>query len=211
VGYPLRDERPGTVHHVGTRGNNGRPIVSDDGSCVLFLLRLAAVARRHDWTLISYCLMDNHYHLILKLGAFGMSRGVQELNGGYAIAYNMRYGRRDHLFGRRFWNREIVGDRDLLETARYVDLNPCRKSLAQRPEDWRWSGYRGTAGLASVERFHQPTELWQLFDQSPRLAMADYERFVDELPIETRPVSDTGFRVAARSVCTRGRCRLPGA
>jgi putative transposase len=196
VGYPTRDERPGVIHHVGTKGNNGRPIVSDHGSCALFMVRLAAVVRRYDWTLISYCLMDNHYHLIIQLGASGMSRGMQQLNGGYAIAYNMRYGRRDHLFGRRFWHREVESDDDLLETARYVDLNPCRKGLAKRPEDWRWSSFRGTAGLAVTERFHDPNEVWKLFDKSPRVAMTVYERFVAELPIETRPVSDTGVRLS---------------
>jgi REP element-mobilizing transposase RayT len=180
VGYPKRDERPGTYHHVGTRGNNQQPIYQDDGSRVLFLVRLGIVVRRHDWTLISYCLMGNHYHLIIKLGVCGMARGMQDLNGGYAIAFNMRYGRRDHLFGRRYWNREIESDDDLLETARYIELNPCRKQLSEAPEGWRWSSYRATTGIVPVDAFHQPAELWGLFDKQPRVAMGTYERFVRE-------------------------------
>jgi REP element-mobilizing transposase RayT len=180
MGYPKRDERAGTYHHVGTRGNNQRPIYRDDGSRVLFLVRLAAVIRRYDWTLISYCLMGNHYHLIIKLGACGMARGMQELNGGYAIAFNMRYGRRDHLFGRRYWNREIESDDDLLETARYIELNPCRKQLTSAPDEWRWSSYRATAGIIPLAPFHRPAELWGLFDKQPRVAMGTYERFVRE-------------------------------
>jgi REP element-mobilizing transposase RayT len=180
VGYPSRDEREGTYHHVGTRGNNGRPIYRDAGSRVLFLLRLSAVVSRHDWTLITYCLMDNHYHLVIKLGGFGMAQGMQELNGGYAIAFNMRYGRRDHLFGRRYWNRSIESDDDLLETSRYIELNPCRRELTTSPEEWEWSGYRAAAGIATPEPFHRPAELWGLFDRQPRIAMSAYERFVRE-------------------------------
>src|SRR5689334_22289924 len=97
MGYPRRDERPGTYHHVGTRGNNQQPIYRDDGSRILFLVRLGIVVLRHDCTLISYCLMTNHYHLVIKLGGCGMARGMKEANGGYAIAFNIRYGRRDHL------------------------------------------------------------------------------------------------------------------
>jgi REP element-mobilizing transposase RayT len=180
MGYPRRDERPGAYHHVGTRGNNQQPIYRDDASRILFLVRLGLVVRRYDWTLITYCLMGNHYHLVIKLGAFGMARGMQELNGGYAIAFNLRYGRRDHLFGRRYWNRELEGDDDLLETARYIELNPCRKQLTGSPDEWRWSGYRAAAGIVTPESFHQPAELWGLFDKQPRVAMASYERFVGE-------------------------------
>ena len=194
VGYPPRDERPGSFHHVGTRGNNRRPIYRDEGSRVLFLVRLGIVVRRQDWTLISYCLMENHYHLIIRLGELGMANGMQQLNGGYAIAFNHHYQRRDHVFGRRYWNRELEDEDDLLETARYIDLNPCRKELARSPGDWRWSSYRATAGLRPPEQFHRPAELWRIFDQRPRVAMGAYESFVAEALDGTRPVSDTGVR-----------------
>jgi putative transposase len=194
--YPPRVETPGSLHHIGTRGNNRRLIYIDDGSRHLFLLRLAIVIRRHDWTLISYCLVDNHYHLIIKLGSCGMSNGMRELNGGFAQAFNFYYQREDHLFGRRFWNREIEDDDDLCETARYIDLNPCRKGLARRPEDWRWSGYRAAVGIERVAPWHQPAELWGVFDKQPRVAMKTYERYVAEIPADQpRPVSDTGGRI----------------
>jgi putative transposase len=180
VGYPIREEHPDSYHHVGTRGNNQRPIYRDAGSRVLFLLRLKIVVHRYDWTLITYCLMGNHYHLVIKLGSFGMADGMRELNGGYARAFNMVYGQRDHVFGRRYWSREIEDDDDLLETARYIELNPCRKRLVRTPDEWRWSGYRAAAGIVTPEPFHRPAEVWRLFDRQPRLAMTAYERFVCE-------------------------------
>lgn len=194
VGYPPREERAGSYHHVGTRGNNQRPIYRDDGSRILFLVRLSMVVRRNDWRLISYCLMQNHYHLIIRLGELGMANGMQQLNGGYAIAFNQHYRSRDHVFGRRYWNRELEDEADLLETARYIDLNPCRKELIASPEDWRWGSYRATAGIRTPEPFHRPADLWRIFDRRPRIAMGAYERFVAEALVGTRPVSDTGVR-----------------
>ncbi len=194
MGYPIREEHPGCYYHVGTRGNNQQPIYRDAGSRIMFLVRLGIVARRFDWKVAAYCLMTNHYHLILKLGERGMSDGMRSLNGGYAIAFNARYARRDHLFGRRFWSRELEDDGDLLETSRYIELNPVRKGLIEVPEDWRWSSHRAAVGLARPDPCHSPDEIWSRFDEQPRLAMDAYDLFVKEALLETRPVSDTGVR-----------------
>jgi REP element-mobilizing transposase RayT len=192
MGYPIREEIPGCYYHVGTRGNNQRPIYRDAGSRVMFLVRLGIIARRFDWEIAAYCLMTNHYHFVVKLGQSGMARGMQALNGGYAIAFNARYGRRDHLFGRRYWSRELEDEDDMLETCRYIELNPVRKAMTRLPEDWRWSSHRAAVGIASPDPLHSPHAIWSLFDDEPRIAMSAYERFVKESLLETRPVSDTG-------------------
>jgi REP element-mobilizing transposase RayT len=191
MGYPIREENPDCYYHVGTRGNNRRPIYIDAGSRVMFLVRLGIIARRFDWTIVAYCLMTNHYHLVIKLGQFGMARGMQALNGGYAIAFNARYGRRDHLFGRRYWSRELEDEDDVLETCRYIELNPVRKAMTNLPAEWRWSSHQASVGLTTPDPFHHPQELWHLFDERPRVAMDAYGRFVNEALLETSPVSDT--------------------
>lgn len=99
-------------------------------------------AKEHQWRIHAYCLMNNHYHLVLRLGSGGLSRGMRALNCGYAQAFNAREGRRDHLFGRRFWSLELHGVDDLLTTSAYVDRNPSR-SFDVAPQDWPWSSYRG--------------------------------------------------------------------
>ncbi len=196
MGYPIREEFPGCYYHVGTRGNNQRPIYRDAGSRTIFLVRLAIIARRFGWEIAAYCLMTNHYHLVIKLGDLGMSRGMQSLNGGYAIAFNARYARRDHLFGRRFWSRELEDENDILETCRYVELNPVRKAMTTLPDEWRWSSYRAAVGITLPDRSHSPEAIWRLFDSEPRLAMDAYGRFVEEGLLEPRPVSDTGVRLS---------------
>ena len=158
MGYPRREEVEGAYYHVGTRGNNQRDIYSDDSSRLLFCLMLQLRAREHQWSIQAYCLMNNHYHLVLRLGSGGLSRGMQALNGGYAQTFNAREARRDHLFGRRFWSRELHGPDDVLATCAYVDRNPSR-SFDVAPEDWPWSSYRAAAGLEPPKGFHKVGDL----------------------------------------------------
>jgi REP element-mobilizing transposase RayT len=190
MGYPLREELPGAYYHVGTRGNNRRDIFSDDTSRLIFLLMLQRLARRYDWRVLAYCLMVNHYHLVLRLGDGGMSRGMQYLNGGYAFTFNQREGRRDHLFGRRFWSRELEGSDDILRTCAYVELNPLR-SFEVAPGDWQWNSYRATAGLTNPLGCHHPAELWAHLDPVPRVAMAVWPGFVESYAEGPGLVSDT--------------------
>jgi putative transposase len=177
MGYPLREEIEGAYYHVGTRGNNQHNIYTDDLSRLLFFLMLQQLAKEYRWRVLAYCLMNNHYHLVLRLGSAGLSRGMQALNGGYARVFNEREGRRDHLFGRRFWSRELYDADDVLTTCAYIDRNPTR-SFGHAPSDWQWSGYCAAAGLEPPKGFHQVGDLWQLLERRPRKAIDAYVSLV---------------------------------
>jgi REP element-mobilizing transposase RayT len=177
MGYPLREEIAGAYYHVGTRGNNKRDIYSNDTSRLIFLLTLQRLAKRHDWHVVAYCLMNNHYHLVLKLGSGGLSRGMQSLNGGYAAAFNAREGRRDHLFGRRFWSRELGDADDVIRTCVYVDLNPTR-SFDILPGDWPWNGHDAATGVQPALGFHRVGEVWRLLGLQPRAGMDAYGELI---------------------------------
>src|SRR5205085_10314520 len=118
-------------------------IAHDDGDYDTFRMLLSAVAVSFDWTIIAFVLMGNHYHIGLRLGTVekGLSRGMCFLNTGYATEYNRRYGRSNHLFGKRYWSGIIADDAQLLRTVRYVLLNPVRAKLVAHPADWPWSSY----------------------------------------------------------------------
>jgi putative transposase len=191
MGYPIREETVGAYYHVGTRGNNKRSIYSTDITRHIFLLMLDRLSRRHDWRVIAYCLMGNHYHLVLQLGERGMHRGMQQLNGGYARWFNEKERRRDHLFGRRYWSRELLDEHDLVETSLYIDANPMR-SFGIRPELWPWSSYRAAAGLEAPQKFHRVGDLWSIVDSDPRRAMDGYASEMTHSLKGTWPVSDTG-------------------
>src|SRR5690606_22855197 len=97
-----------------------------------------------------YCLMDNHYHLIIETLEGNLSKGMRQLNGVYTQASNRRHGRSGHLFQGRYKAILVDKDRYLLELSRYVVLNPLRaKGLIDRLEDWPWSSYLAMVGDAS--------------------------------------------------------------
>ncbi len=125
MAYVHRDERAG-FHHVVTRGNNRRRIFEDDVDRWFFCTTVERIAKKYGWTILAYCLMDNHYHLVLAVGERGLARGMCELNTACALNYNARHGRVNHLFGKRYWNRFLRTHATVVNALRYVVQNPRR-------------------------------------------------------------------------------------
>jgi putative transposase len=182
-----RNFDPDGIYHLTSRGNDRRTIYRDDLDRHAFLKRLAAIALKHRWTALAYCLMTNHYHLVVAAPQGGISDGMQELNGGYSRRTNGRYGRTGHLFQNRFSAAAISRDAHLLETCRYVVLNPVRAKICERPEEWPWSSYAACAGLRLAPRFLAVDDLLGLFSAHPPAARRIYTAFVAEGHV---PVSD---------------------
>lgn len=145
---PHRIDFPGAIHHVGTRGNRRGAIVTDEPDRARFLSLVAEVCERYDLECGSWCLMTNHYHLILRSNAGEISRAMAMLNGRFARWTNARYNQDGHLFGKRFFNIVLEGQGHRLEVARYIPLNPVRAGLCDEPEDWRWSSFAAEIGRA---------------------------------------------------------------
>jgi putative transposase len=133
---------PDGIFHVGTRGVDGAAIYRSDDDRRFFLRLLADVVQRHDWAVHVFCLMTNHYHLVVEALRDDLSGGFHRLNGIYAQAFNRRYARRGHLFGDRFWSGLIESDERLDATCRYVLANPVRAGLCPLASDWPWSASR---------------------------------------------------------------------
>ena len=180
MGRPLRTEVPSGVYHVGSKGNRGITIYADDHERQVFLQLLGRLAARHDWTLFAYCLMSTHYHLVLRIGDAGMSAGMQQLNGGFSRYSNARHGIEGHLFRNRFWSKLVEDDAQLLQTVRYVVLNPIRAGLCRSPEAWPWSSHRASAGLDFAPAFLASGDLLQRFGRSPQTARTAYRAFVGD-------------------------------
>ena len=185
--YRPRIEVPGGYYHVGSRGNNKAPIFVSDDDRTLFLLLLGRTAIRHGWTIHAYCLMTNHYHLILQLSAGGFSRGMCELNGGYALTFNARHGRSNHVFGRRFWDERIETDLHYFEACRYVVLNPLRSGLERVLGTWPWSSYRAMIGVDFAPGFLATGELLARFGSTPASARDAYISYVSDGHVRRQP------------------------
>jgi REP element-mobilizing transposase RayT len=136
---PLRIEYEGAVYHVTSRGNERKPVFKDDGDREVFLDTLHKVNKRYNFLCYAYCLMDNHYHLIIETPDGNLSKGMRQLNGVYTQAFNKRHHRVGYIFQGRYKSILIQKESHLLEVCRYVVLNPVRAKAVNSPEEWRWS------------------------------------------------------------------------
>jgi REP element-mobilizing transposase RayT len=132
---PLRLEFAGALYHVTARGNERRSIFlgDADGDRAAFLGILGETCDRFNWICHAYCLMTNHYHLLLETPDANLSKGMRQLNGVYTQYVNRAHGRVGHLFEGRFKAILVERERYLLELARYVVLNPVRAGMVGTP------------------------------------------------------------------------------
>ena len=137
---PLRSALPDGTFHVTCRGTRRTSIFADDRDRATFLSLLGKAVARHDWICHAYCLMPNHYHLVLDARSEQLSRGMQQLNGGYARHFNDRHEHGGHLFEGRFRAAPIESDEHLAAAREYVLANPVRAGLCASVADWPWSG-----------------------------------------------------------------------
>jgi putative transposase len=153
MGRPRREQFAGALYHVTTRGNWKRDIYLDARDREVFLWLVSAVVADHGWLCHAYCLMDNHYHLLLQTPRTNLAAGMRDLNGRYARAFLKRHRHSGHLFGPRYHPVLIELHEHLLEVTRYVVLNRVRARLCDSVEQWPWSSYHATAGLRRRPRF----------------------------------------------------------
>ncbi|MDP3296369.1 MAG: transposase [Thermodesulfovibrionia bacterium] len=176
---PLRIEYDGALYHVTSRGNEKKPIFKDDADRSVFLDILHKVNKRYNWICHAYCLMNNHYHLVIETPDGNLSKGMRQLNGVYTQTFNRRHKRAGHILQGRYKAILIQKESHLLEVCKYVVLNPVRAKSVKRPEEWTWSSYRATVG---IEKAHPClTTGWILgqFAKQKRTAERKYKGFIE--------------------------------
>lgn len=173
---PLRLEYASALYHLTARGNARADIFVDDDDRRRFLELLGKETTQQGWRCYAYCLMDNHYHLLIETPEPNLVAGMRRLNGVYTQAFNRRHKRVGHVFQGRY--KSIVVDKDSygLELCRYIALNPVRARIVKRAQHWTWSSYRATVGqVAAPAWLDADWVLGQLGGRNPTVA---YERFV---------------------------------
>ena len=143
---PPRIEIPDGVYHIVARGNERKTIYRDDVDHARFLETLRGTADRHGWRVLAYCLMSNHYHQLLSTPNANLARGMRDLNGGYAQAFNRRHGRDGHLFQGRYKAVLVQADEHMLAAVRYIIRNPVRAGVTEHVEQWPWTSHAATIG-----------------------------------------------------------------
>jgi len=173
-------ERPqaiGVVYHVTIRGARQLPIFFDDRDRHLFLSLLVRVVKKFELRCYAWCLMGNHFHLLIELTEMNLSNAMYTLNYAYACWINRRHGFSGHAFDRRFSAREIETTPHLMEASRYIVLNALRAGACDRPQDYAWSSYRGMIGL-EPPLFRESDWLLVQFGRTRERAIENYVDFV---------------------------------
>jgi len=175
---PLRIEFPDALYHVTSRGNERRPIFRTNRDRKAFLDFLGQAARRFGWHITAYVLMTNHFHLVIQTPKPNLSLGMQWFNGTYVGWFNRIHKRCGHLYQGRFKARLVEKEAYFAEVLRYVVLNPVRAHMVDRPEDYKWSSYRASAGYEDAPEWFDLKSLLEFFHPDLSEARANYKDFV---------------------------------
>lgn len=177
---PLRLEFAGALYHVTSRGDRREDIYENNHDRRMFLSVLASVCMTYNWVCHAYCLMSNHYHLLIETPEANLSQGMRQLNGVYTQRFNRAYDRVGHVFQGRYQAILVEKDSYLLALARYIVLNPVRAAMVYSAADWPWSSYLATAGLVSRPRFLTTDGLLAVFGERKQNARQRYKQFIAE-------------------------------
>ena len=172
-----RIDVPDGRYHVVARGVDRGRIFFADADRKEFGRLLGDIHQRFGLRVLAYCLMDNHYHLVMHAPNGGLSTGMQHLGGTFARHVNERVGRDGHLFGARFFSRLITTDAYLLTAIRYVERNSLDLPGVTSPDQHRWSSYRANAGLKNGPAWLDSLAVRSYFDSTSR-----YRRFIEDHP-----------------------------
>src|SRR5688572_21961732 len=189
---PLRLEFAGALYHVTSRGDHRDKIYLDDTDRRTFLDLLGKEVFQQRWLCYAYCLMDNHYHVLIETPEPNLVRGMRRLNGVYTQRFNRQHGRVGHVFQGRY--KAILVDREpyLLELIRYVVLNPVRAGMVTSPKHWRWSSYQATVGQAHTPDWLATEWVLRQFGTRRTHAHARFAQFVRDG--QTQPSIWDGLR-----------------
>lgn len=192
---PLRIEFPNALYHVMARGDRRRPIFLKDDDYRQLLLRLAWTCERFNFVVHAYCLMPNHYHLMVETLDGALSKGMKHLNSTYAQLFNRRYDSVGHVFQGRYKAILVQKESYLLELSRYIVLNPVRAKLTEHPELWRWSSLQYTLGKQGCPTWLERDWLLKQFGEQADTARSAFHDYVRDGHSQLNPLNQAKYQL----------------
>ncbi|MEE9425039.1 MAG: transposase [Methylococcales bacterium] len=177
---PIRIEYPGALTHVKSFCNEGSRIFLEEANRRAFIELLDELLVHHQIDCYAYCLMNDHYHLLLETATTNLSKMMRSLNGRYTQYFNREYHQSGAIFRGRFKSVVIQKEKYLREVSRHIILNPLRADLVDYPEDYKWSSYRATAGMEQAPAWLVVDKLLGSFDSSKQSAVKQYKNYVKQ-------------------------------
>lgn len=183
------------IYHVINRGNNRQDVFRKQGDFAAFLQAMADLKERKPFELFGYCLMSNHFHLLLRPLGAPISRIMQSLLVSHTQRYHKNHRSGGHVWQGRFKSPVIQNDEHLLTVLRYIEANPLRAGIVERAEDYRWSSY-AVHGLGKVDELVDPLPVYQELSASAGVRQAKWSRLVH------RPLEEATLAAVRRSCAT---------
>jgi len=181
---PLRITFPGAFYHVTSRGNERKAVFKSKRDREKFLEYLESATLRYDARIHTYCLMDNHYHLLLETPSGNLSQIMRHINGAYTTYFNVKRDRSGHLFQGRYKAILVDIDEYAKELSRYIHLNPVRAKIVQKPEEYAWSSYQYFIGKQKPAEWLYRDFILGYFGKKVSSAQKGYQEFVNALVFE---------------------------
>ncbi len=178
---PLRITFPGACYHITSRGNERKAVFKSRLDHEKFLQYLESATQRYDALIHVYCMMDNHYHLLLETPSANLPQIMRHVNGAYTTYFNIKRKRSGHLFQGRYKAILVQIDEYAKELSRYIHLNPVRAGMVEKPEAYQWSSYRFYIGKEKAPAWLHRAFLLQYFGEKESVAQDRYQRFVNAL------------------------------
>ena len=167
---------PGAIYHIMARGNYRQNIVKDDEDFKVFLVLMQDAKTKYGFKLHAYCLMTNHYHLLLETEQTEIWKIMKRINQIYAAYYNEKYRLTGHLFQGRYKSCLVENDSYFLQTSRYIHLNPVKAKMVPRAEAYPWSSYSTLIGMKQ-EMIVEVKRTYAYFKEPQNFA---YRNFVED-------------------------------
>lgn len=180
---PLRIEYPGAFYHIMHRGNAGSDIFKSMRDREKFLEYIGKAVERYKLKIHTYCLMTNHYHLLLETPQPNLSQAIKWINVSYATYFNRKRGRTGHLFQGRFKSILVDADEYFKHLSRYIHLNPVRAKMTERCKNYQWSSYPAFGGYVKAPEWLEINWLLSLFAKDQKKAKTHYRNFVEQVDI----------------------------
>ncbi|MBI5596023.1 MAG: transposase [Elusimicrobia bacterium] len=185
----MRVHTPESLNHVTGKGNGSQEIFGNPQENLLSLGILDDVLRKTGACLLSYCLMVNHFHLLVKVGLISLSNIMQRLETRYAKAFNKHRGRLGHVFQGRFKSKVITDKPYLRNVLAYIPNNPVKAGLVADPAEWAWSSHSQVVGPIHSSMLALD-ELFSLLGRDKKSALRRYKILLATSDLEFEPSYD---------------------
>lgn len=180
---PLRVEYEGAFYHVINRGNAGEDLFISRYDREKFLSYLEKAVERYGIRIHTYCLMTNHYHLLVETPLANLSSAMKWINVSYASYFNRKRNRTGHLFQGRFKSILVQADAYLKQLSRYIHLNPVRAKMVEEPGAYEWSSYPVFIGKVKSPVWLETDWLLGLFGKKRKATSRIYRDFVEKAKV----------------------------